>query len=109
MEILKNLGIETLPPENIKVSIKKRVEAGQTYFFAHVYLDMGDAIGIEDEFLGALIAFNEQSLAEQLKNVYGYQIHLKERTFENFYNWYREIANIIPSDKMLEINKKFNK
>jgi len=105
MEILKNLGIETLPPENIKVSIKKVTESEQTYFFAHIYSDMGDV----SEFLGSLIAFNERSLSEQLKNIYGYQNHLKERTFENFYNWYRKIANIIPSDKILEINKKFNK
>ena len=105
MEILKNLGIETLPPENIKVTIKKIVESNESYFFAHVYSGMGEL----NEHLGSLVAFNEQSLAEQLKNVYGYQMHLKERTFENFYNWYREIANIIPSDKILEINKKFNK
>ena len=105
MKILKNLGIEILPPENIKVSIKKVTESNQTYFFAHVYNNMGDVM----EYLGTIIAFNEQSIAEQLKNIYGYQSHLKERTFENFYNWYRKIANYIPHDKIMEIHKKFNK
>jgi len=105
MKILKNLGIEILPPENIKVSIKKVTESNQTYFFAHVYNNMGDVM----EYLGTIIAFNEQSIAEQLKNIYGYQSPLKERTFENFYNWYRKIANYIPHDKIMEIHKKFNK
>jgi len=77
MEILKKLGIETLPPKNLKVSIKKVTESNQTYFFAHIYNDMGDV----SEFLGSLIAFDRKSLHSQLKNIYGYENHLKERTF----------------------------
>jgi len=106
MKILKNLGIEILPPENIKVSIKKVTESNQTYFFAHIYNDMGDFM----EFLGTLFAFNESDLKNQLKKMYGWeQKELSERSFENFYNWYRKIANYIPHDKIMEIHKKFNK
>ena len=106
MKILKNLGIETLPPENIKVHIKKVTGYKKTYFFAHIYNDWGD----EMEFLGSLFAFNEPDLKNQLKKMYGWeQKELSERTFENFYNWYRKIANYIPHDKIMEIHKKFNK
>jgi len=106
MEILKNLGIEILPPENIKVSIKKVTESTQTYFFAHIYNDMGEVM----EFLGSLFAFNEPDLKNQLKKMYAWeQKELSERTFDNFYDWYRKIANYIQHEKMLEIHKKFNK
>jgi len=106
MKILKNLGIEILPPENIKVSIKKVTESNQTYFFAHIYNDLGEVM----EFLGSLFAFNEPELKKQLKKMYAWeQKELSERTFDNFYDWYRKIANYIPHEKMLEIHKKFNK
>lgn len=102
MEILKNLGIETLPPKNLKVSIKEVTESNETYFFAHVYSDMG----VVNEYLGSLIAFNGQSLAEQLKNVYGYNLHLKKRTFDNFYDWYSKFG-YVPVSKIMDINDKF--
>ena len=68
MEILKNLGIEILPPD-IKVSIKKVTELNQTYFFAHIYTDWGD----EMEFLGSLLAFDEPELKNQLKKTYNWE------------------------------------
>ena len=69
MKILKNLRIEILPPENIKVSIKKVTESTQTYFFAHIYNDMGDFM----EFLGSIFAFNEPDLKNQLKKTYNWE------------------------------------
>lgn len=109
MQILKDLCIETSPPEEVCFSYRKIYRDGVKHYFCHIY----EVFMNQHFFIESMYSTSTDDLYKRVKEKYGHNRHLKERTTENFLDWYYKLnpnANGgISLQSLLLINKKFEK